>query len=65
MIILETWWDFFSPNIFLNPKKKIEPVSVPRVSKTPEINVSHDLTLTSLCLIRISENAVLNLEICH
>ena len=56
---------FFPPNTFLNTKKRIEPVSVPRVLKTPEINVSHDLSLTSLCLIRIVENAVFNLQICY
>ena len=56
---------FFPQTFFLTRKKKIEPVLVPRVLKTPKINVSHDLSLTSLCLIRIYENAVFNLEICH
>ena len=56
---------FFSPKHFFKPEKKIEPVLVPCVLKTPEINVSHDLSLTSLYLIRIVENAVFNLEICR
>ena len=65
MVILETWWDFFPQIFFLNPKNKFKPVSLPHVLKTPENNVSHSFSSTSLCLIRIIENAVFNLEICH
>ena len=36
MVVLETWWDFFLKNMFLNPKRKLKPVLVPCVLKTPE-----------------------------
>ena len=64
MVVLETWWDFFLKNMFLNPKRKLKPVLVPCVLKTPEINVTYTFSQTSLCRIRVKENPVLSLEIC-
>ena len=49
MVVLETWWDFFLKNMFLNPKRKLKPVLVPCVLKTPEINVIYTFSQTSLC----------------
>ena len=40
---------FFLKNMFLNPKRKLKPVLVPCVLKTPEINVIYTFSQTSLC----------------